>query len=278
MAGGWQVGPQLANPENVGAVPASTNPSTVYSSDTAFVKGPWLQLIAATASDTAWVLVQLEKPGGTTCALDIAIGAAGSEFVVLANLSLSGTGDLPAQYFFPLVIPAGTPVSARFASDQPFYGANINLTLFADGALSGGGGSAIDTYGFNVAAGVGTPVDPGATVNKMGAFAQLTASVTNDLAGFFLAFDGQDGQNGSGESACTLMQLAIGAAGSEKIILPYFYNTTFSYSGFVTVLNVNSPYFPFPIRAGSRVAVRMQSQTNVNPDRLMGVTLYGVRQ
>ncbi len=74
-----------------------------------------------------------------------------------------------------------------------------------------------------------------------------------------------------------LVDVAVGPAASEQIILPNLALSGINFNSNAQVLNSAMPYLPLPIAAGNRIAVRAQCSTATSPDRKIGATFYGVR-
>ena len=280
MTGAWKGGLALSNASDVGAITATS--STVQllgNTGTTYAKGVWVQLVASTATDVAWIAfaVQTHNSGGNVFAVDIAIGGAGSEIVIVNNISIFKNPSRGDRFFFPLMIPAGTRIAGRMSSDNLGDGMNVHMETYQDQFSSAGAGSGIDTYGFSNATNLGTAVDPGGTANTKGVYSQITASLTNDLAGFMFQMDTQNNTTGTSTDLSWLIDIAVGAGGSEVIILPNFYQVSYGVNG----NNLHIPtvgYMPMPIRAGTRISVRGQCSVTLTPDRTFGITLYGIRQ
>ncbi|MGE5768337.1 MAG: hypothetical protein ACM35H_14205 [Bacteroidota bacterium] len=93
-----------------------------------------------------------------------------------------------------------------------------------------------------------------AAANTMGSYTELIASVPFDACGILLDV------NLGAQSRGYLMDIAIGAAGSEVVVVPTFPWGTFRSTG-----NPDQTIFiPLKIRAGSRVAARIQSTTGAS--------------
>lgn len=111
----------LGKVEDCGAVTASSVGTSVDPGGTANTKGAWAPLIAATTIPYRWVCVSIGHTNvlgaNTSWTVDIGIGAASSEVVVVPDLAVYGgsVGDAnPAVGLcFPLSIPAGTRIAAR---------------------------------------------------------------------------------------------------------------------------------------------------------------------
>jgi hypothetical protein len=276
MPGGWNVGWQLANATSLASAYV-----TVTSSATINTKGTWTQISASTPSDCSWMLISTGNSGGNHASVDIGFGAAASERILVADIVVGSFAiGINTNLLLPISVPAGTRIAAR---TQAKVASSLMLTLIStfDDAFGSAPSpnSSFDTLGFVSSTTLGTAVDPGATASTKGAWVQLSASLTNDLNGFFLCFDVRGATNGTvGGGFFTYVDVGIGASGSEKVILSNFMVPFYMITGVTMCLPGHTPYFPIPIRAGQRLAVRAASDTNVSPDRIVGVTFYGGRQ
>ena len=272
MSGGFPLGLEVCNGVDIGSVTA-TSAGTSLTSGAANAYGSFAQLIASTASDTEWMAVNLH--GGTNassfqCAIQIAVGASGSEKAIIHDLVLQCDSPTILTVCLPISIPAGTRISAAAAaataSDGPFP---INCQLF-DGAFTQTEGVAgVDSIGFVSASTQGTTITGSGTTNTKGSYSQLIASTTRDYLGFFFA---QDTLNATVIAASSyLFDIAIGASGSEVPIAPNVLGTAVASLGLN--LPITSGLYPIPIPAGSRISARLQS---VAASKTIGLTLYGL--
>ena len=155
----------------------------------------WTQLIASTAFDAQLVIVTVTNnivAGGDSCTLlDIGIGAASSESVVIPDL-LAGwvVGTTAAggarHYIFPLYIPAGSRLSARTASVRTSGSVTVGTQLF-------GGprdperwwcGQQVTAYGIDTASSSGTEHTAGNSGAESTAAAIGTTSADHDCIVF----------------------------------------------------------------------------------------------
>lgn len=282
MAGGWPIGLGLANAVAYGINSSTGSASQSITSGTANHKGSWVELNGSpTTSDILWVLVTVDDSqfsAGTTesSCIDLGIGASGSQQVIISNLLnygqvFSDSFDTVCSYFFPLAIPSGTHVWARSQTTGSNHDPVGVSFIGFDASFSnapGGSCSCYDTYGFVSTSTEGTALTASGTVNVKGSYTEITASTTNDLMGFFLAFDSQ----GSASNVAVLTDLAIGASGSEVVILP---NIPVWMSQLGVPMPQATPFISIPIQAGTRIAARCQS---TKASQNIGVTLYGLRQ
>jgi len=280
MTGAWKGGLQFAAATDLGTVAATTQVTGLTNGATSYTKGSYVQIIASTAADSTWIMIYTatQTSGGSAFAVDIAVGASGSEVAVISNLVCSALEPQGVRYMFPLTIPAGTRIAARMSDNVGFDSLPIAVTVFSDTSASAGTGAAIDTYGFLSTTNYGTAIDPGATANTKGSYVQITASTTADLAGFSLYIDSQGTSTGAVGPITWLIDVAVGASGSEVVILPNLFIVGVTGSGFSVTYAPVIPYLPLQIGAASRIAVRAACSTGTSPDRVLGITVYGVRQ
>ena len=237
-------------------------------------KGNWVQVVAATAFDAYGFMLTFGYSAGNALYLtDIAIGAEGSEQVIIPDIAFHATTSCnfsACSYFFPIYIPKGSRISARCQSTT---GGNYVRTLIH--LLSGGFKQAsplniVDCYGL-AGSSRGTTVDAGTSANTKGAYAEVVASATRKIEGLVVAFgNGNDATRASGE---WLVDIAIGAAGSEQIIVPDLHISLSTAEA--KIFPQTYPFLPIVIPAGTRIAARAQS-TLTTTDRYFDIFVYGV--
>lgn len=167
-------------------------------------KGSWVTLVSATDRD--WYGFGLAVCGNATTAagtdsgalLDIGIGGAGSEVVLLPDYLVGGRiGNtsafltLPSGYppiFIPLFIPKGTRIAARCAG--------VTASIVRGVALSGVSGASVpaaifsgcDTYGVTAASSKGTNLASNASANTFGTWTSIGSTTTRDYKGMLSSF------------------------------------------------------------------------------------------
>lgn len=258
---------------SVGVNTSGATGGTALTTGASFSKGSWVELLAATAFSTVGLSVYGVAAGvnNVDCLFDIGIGAADSEQVIIPNLGFhQSNGTTTPCWFFPLSIPAGSRLAARAQAGS------ASTQVFVQCQLGGGSFTAfpplslVTAYGVNLADSGGTSVDPGGSANTKGAYSQLTASTTYPIRALTWYFPNQG--NGARTAADWLVDFAIGAAGSEQVIVP-----NVSIRTFANVLVPGIQTLPVgPIPAGTRLAVRAQCNTADPTDRLIDCILYGV--
>ena len=275
MPGGFPIGAGLsAGASIVPGISSGLDGIVLTASGSTNTKGSYTQLIAATTSDAcaAVVTLNLILEAAATSSVDIAVGASGSEHIIIPDLICPLGGDTilnTSSIMLPVNIPAGSRIAARTQCSTASKTVGISMQLF-DGAIYGHeGAGGVDAIGFSSAATVGTAVVAGSQAKS--AYVQLTAATARDYRGIFIATDAQS-SNSNGTSRRTFYDIAIGASGSEQIIIPDWSNMTWA----GLCVGYFSPFFEIEIPAGTRIAVAAgdtQSGTATT-----GVTVYGVYQ
>lgn len=251
---------------------ATTVGTTITAGSPAHVKGSYAALAASAPFDADGFY--LHAGGGaslrTDILIDIAIGGAGSEVVIVPNLLYMAAGVRSQPVYFHVPIKAGTRVAARSQSITAGATAALIVT-FARGGLNRELRLArATTYGANTADSGGVGVDPGATINTKGAWAEISASLTNPIEALILCVGAR--ANAAIATAGMFLDLGIGAGGSEVVILDNWPLRAFDgddvWSPFWSDLRIKIP-------AGQRLATRAQCTINDAADRLIDVTVTG---
>lgn len=94
-------------------VDTSTSTTTaVTASGSINTKGSYAQLTAS-CNEIRWAVLQLRPNSNNYYLIDIAVGGAGSEQVIVPNLHVRGASGRSFPIGFPLSVPAGSRISAR---------------------------------------------------------------------------------------------------------------------------------------------------------------------
>lgn len=189
----------------------------VVNSATANTKGSW---VVANTTTTDWhgFFVQHTTTGvaatNTARLIDIGIGAAGSEKIIVADLSV-GHYSVPHPIFIPLYVPAGQNVSVRsqgvIASDSKTVAV---WGIAGQGAAPPWIYQRCTTYGTDSANSRGTAINGNATANVEGAWTQITASTTYTHRAVMITIG--LGRGGTTVTGCNAsFRVGMGGAGSE---------------------------------------------------------------
>ena len=272
MPGGFPLGLELCNGNQIGGTTSSRGTQLSLGTNT---PGSWTQISSSTPYDACWIELMIASATNTNQPgfVDLGIGGSGSEKVICSNLGASPAASICTHFSFPMVIPAGTRVSAR---GQGAGGGSNNaftsLILFDAAMTMVEGAAGVDSMGFVSASSKGTAVTPSTTANTKGSYAELTSATARDYIGLMVYWDaGFTGMSTSHH----LMDIAIGGSGSEINIIPNLLMATFATTPY-TIWPPASPFFPISIPAGTRIAARMQSSASSHP--AICTTVYGVYQ
>lgn len=251
-------------------VPALSGYYQTVTGGSANVKGSWAELSSSLPYAASAAILTFGHLTGSTLGsslFDLGLGGSGSEVVVVADLPHvpSSTGNpyrmTSVALAFPMV--TGQRIAARVQSTWASASYRANLV-----PLRGGVGKIrrATTYGTTGASSKGTVVTAG-TANTKGSYAQLTGSTTNPIRFLALGIGGNTAQK---TSANWLIDIAIGAGGSEQVIV----------SNLPMRVNSNpddpepniTPLLRCSIPAGSRLAARAQSSA---ASEAIDVSAYG---
>ena len=261
--------PQASNPSSLGASLSTTMGTPITAGATANTKGAFATIVAATPTDCCMLVLSFRMFTGSTVqtAVDIAIGPAGSEVVIIPNFVLGAASNLLlGSILLPLNLPAGTRISARSQSSNSSQVCNLSITTFDGALVSSDGNAGVDAFGFNSATSGGTQITP--VANAKGNYFQLAAATPRDYVGLFYCID-FNAQSAFSNGRTYYFDIAIGPAGSEQVIVP---NIPFDQQGVGAGLGI---YLPIQIPAGTRIAARAQA---LFADRPPAMTVYGVYQ
>jgi hypothetical protein len=245
--------------------------TTVGSTNT---KGAWTQLVASTSVDLAglWFSTLAFGSASTPRLVDIGIGAAASEQVLVANLTSqqggAGASTEGDSVFIPIAVPAGSRLSARYQATNTAGTQYVNLT----GQIGGPSYSNVDTYGATTADSGGIVIDPGGTANTKGAWVELTSSTARRHRALIVGVSSRGNVDLSSNE--WLVDIATGAASSETVRIANVHLRS-DVQGDSMGPQLIGP-IDVDIAASSRLAVRASSRINDATDRLFDVVLYGV--
>lgn len=255
----------------------------VATSGTANTKGSWVELCAATPFDARAILVTINYlETGINHLVDIGVGAAAAEVVLIPNLhaiaQTNGKWAMSRLILVPISIPAGTRIAARAQSTQTGdTDVGVSIALLGGGYMqSFAGVEDVGTLSSGDSAAV--LVDPGGSANTKGSWTQLKAA-TERAGRALLVRAGNASAYGTFISAYHWrLDIAVGASSSEQIVVPDLAfsspavgGRTYSLSHYVT------PPLPIAVPAGTRIAARLQcdgTDANLRKVHISGYLLY----
>lgn len=238
-----------ANSIETAGADTATSSSIITTGGAANAKGVYQTIIAATARPASGLLLNV-RPITTRHALDIAIGAAASEQIIIPDLLFADAAENITPIFLPISIPSGVRLAARSSSSTASGTCRVQALLMHGEAGRYGRGT---TYGFDLANTRGTVVTAGA-VNVKGAYAVLSASTANPIRALYVMFSG--GTLAAAHSG--LADIAIGGAGVEFVVVA---NIMWRHASVTSVKpSVIGPFF-VDIPAATRLTAKVQTST-----------------
>lgn len=212
--------------------------------------GSLVELASATDYDAQGFFLWLRAATSVRYQIKLYAGAAGSEveFAHLGGALATGAGS--SVVYVPIAIPAGTRIAFAVASSSTFSQAYAHISL-----VRGSSSAPLVSRGTlcGIASNDWSEVDCGTTANTKGAYKEIIASTVRPAKGYTLFFHGDPSTT---ISNFFLFDVAVGAAGSEQIILANAHVAAKDFGPPVSP-NVIGPIWT-PIPAGSRLAVRGQ--------------------
>lgn len=247
--------------------------ATLTSGGTANTKGSYTELVSSTSTDAAGLLVRYDAATGNTTSnlIDIAIGAASSEQIIVDNMLLDNNVRYAHEIIIPLRIPAGTRIAARSQSSTSSGSVICQIHLITEtfgNDLPPVG--YVTTYGAATADSGGTSVDPGGTANTKGGYTEIIASTAKAHCGLIFLIGHRN--NGTMVQTSWLVDIAVGAASSEQVIISNI-QVRADPDEQLTIL---APFIPVQIPAGTRLSIRVQCSITDATDRILDYCLLGV--
>lgn len=239
-------------------------------SATANTKGSWNEIKASTGFEAeAFILCIGEVNGDVQGLVDLGMGGAGSEEVIIGDVDLWGKQNSAPGIFayFPIKIPQGVRLATRCQAETGSRAIAVGLELIGPSLMQTAGFSRSTTYGAVTASNSrGTSITSNTNPNVKGTWNQITASTTEAHYGIYLGWDAL-GSFATSTVHC-LVDIAVGAASSEQVIVSNIAISTGTSEG-------GNPHLHGPfwvtIPEASRLSVRMQDHVG-NQSR--GIVLY----
>ena len=214
-------------------------------------KGSYAEIIASTAAAANFLEFKIQNTSslGNSAAqlIDIAVGAAGSEAVIVPDIAVGGIGgagnDVLIQ--FPVSIAAGARIS--FRNQAEIASATCRMSQFTCYNVDSDGiSTSVDVIGTDTANSQGTKLNA-----TNGTWQEIIASTAQDYTGICLVPSTSEATQSNFTDA--LVELGVGAGGSEVVIGGMYVNL--SANEFVAQRSF-VVFFGRRIPSGSRLAVR----------------------
>ena len=262
-----------AQEDTAGMTFTSSQGTGLTASASANVKGAWAQLIAATPIDAHSITVIIAQSTGDQM-IDIAIGPAGQEHIIVPNLM---TGSITNQsgravYYLPIQIPKNSRLAGRNQSTTGGVTATVLVMLFSHGPGAPPPMHQLTDYGTNTADSGGTGIDPGTSLNTKNAWSQLVAATARPIRALMIGIGNQ--ANTAMTTATWLCDVGIGPGGQEYVIIPDILLSANTTGDAIQPWTLGP--FPVSIPPGSRIAAHAQCSISTAADRLFDIAVYGV--
>jgi hypothetical protein len=250
---------------------ANSKPIAVNPSASANTKGAWVTLFASTPFESNMMRVMFSNAAGYSSMVDIAVGAAGYEVVIVPNLAIRAGpfGPIGVEYVLPMCVGEGVRLAARSQSTGTSQTIKVAAMLCGSGFPSLTGFSQCETLGADTSTTqMGAPITLNTmTINTKSSWAQLTAATVTEIQAISIAIGARPSATAD---AARVLDVGIGAAGSEVVLIPDLtYQLYYDYNVGARVIG------PLPCRipAGSRLACRVQANTSIT--EIMYTAVYG---
>lgn len=230
--------------ENAGADTSVSEGTNLTASSSTHVKGSYSELIASTSYAAGGMLLVLggANTGSRWFLVDIAVGVAASEQIILPNLFYFEANSGSFAYgYVPISIPKGSRVAARCQSNGSSNQVRCNITLIAGECVEQSGVA----YAVDTGATAGTRIVSSGSSNTKGSWTELTSATSRSHRWGIICIT-KDGSNSQ-----ELVDIGIGGSGSERLLIP---NLNFRDSS-----NGDSVMYSMPMRipTGTRIAARL---------------------
>jgi len=259
--------------ENFG-VDLSNSRGIQITSGSANVKGSWVELIASTGIDYNTIELFVRTFTAAQLLMDIGIGSAGNEVVVAENLYVGAAGSTRGQMTnmqLPIYIPSGTRISCRTQASSSSTGVLCSGVGYSGGIGGTRGRAKVIANGADTSDSGGVAVDAGGVADTKGSWVEITSATSVDARELLLITG--VGLNSSLSVADFLVDIGIGSAGNEEIIVPNIHLFT---DATADVMSHTFIRLPIQVPNGTRIACRMQSSTTASPDDILDMVVYGV--
>ena len=257
-----------------GADTAASEGTDHTTGGSAHTKSSWAEIVASTGFEANWVIVQIigTAAGHNGYLVDIGIGAASSETVLIANLPMVSRSYRSSRTFaIPVNVPSGSRLSIRASASGG--GSRVFEYIVRISDAPNFGLSYVETIGADTSATKGTEVDPGGSANTKGSYAQLIASTSDDIDAL-MVMTGPNNITSITGTPDHLVDIAVGAAASESVVIGDSVHGQNNNEYFF----ISSPQlYPVEIASGSRIAARAQCSETTVGSREIDVMAIGLK-
>ena len=247
--------------------------TTVTASGSTNTKGSWASLGTPTF-DYNMIAVSVFQTAASDKMFDIGINdGSGNWHVIAEDLRFPGPkyADLGLFYTLPLRVKAGKAVGMRVQASSASHVLNCTITGFSKAPLNADGYSRMIRLQTAVTTSRGTAIDAGATANTKSGWVELNSSVSTDVDALYASI-GFNGDTGRTANATALMDLGIGSAGNEYVIVPnLFIRWTTTTDGPMQIIGT----LPVPVKNATRLVARLACSDATAGDRTLDLAVHG---
>lgn len=237
-------------------VSTSTSAGTlVTASASANTKGSYVELASSTDFNAQGIFVCFNKKQvSDRYWVDIAVGAAGSETVIISNIVLrdENADGVHLKMYFPISIPAGSRLSARCQGDVGSVSMYVSVIICSGGVSNQPVYSGVESIGLKHDTDGTYFLTSSLSANTKSAWQEMTSSTSHPIRAIDIIFSNY----WSASDAYHLFDIGIGAAGSEQVLISNIADVN-RLSRNVNM--VNSGIIPCSIPSGTRISYRGQT-------------------
>lgn len=203
-----------------GIAAQGTTTGVTVTGGAANTKGAYATISAALPFSAAAIVVSVGSKSATgDYLLDIAIGAAASERIVIPNLSVTGPAYSAGFYYFPVRLPGGVRLAARCQSTTASATLGVFVTVIGSGFLDLPGFNRVEALGASTADSGGTGLTNPTVINTFPAWIQIGGATSFRYQWIVMAIGNQNiGSRTSGQRF--LFEAGVGAGGAQRALLP----------------------------------------------------------
>lgn len=181
----------------------------------------YTEIVASLSQNVQTLMIQIgansQNGVNSSCLMNIAIGGAGSETVVVANLDVGMKAqNFTNQIIIPLKLDKGTRVAVNIQSAVALKNYTFKFVFGKNDKKMRAMQGYVDTYGADTANSRGTAISTPGSTNSKGSYTEITSSTNQAYQGFFITVGGVDATaiSAGGQG----VDIAIGSVGNETII------------------------------------------------------------
>jgi hypothetical protein len=262
--------PLIAGTESlaVGRNTSSASQGIAVTSGAANTKGSYAQLIATTTQRMDGFWFHWMSITNTDGLVDVAIGASGSEALVVENMAIASANACDSVWV-PLEIPKGVRVAVRWQAVTASSTIHVGLSALLGGFRTPRAFQRAATFGANTATSRGVSVDAGGTANTFGAWTEIVAATAFPLRALYV---GHQRTGDFTQIVQVLLDIGYGAAGGEITLI----HQLMGYNDGTDNRKTPTGTHPVHVPAGSRLVARLRADNNANnANRRASVSLIG---